>query len=462
MIATAIPGQMVTYTVNVTNNGNQAGTNLVITDTFPTNVLENVASVGGTIDALAGTITWTLPTLVAGGSQIFTVTADVIAPAGAGIDDFTNLVSVVDDGANGVDPNPADNSDSDTDTLNAVPDLTITKDDVLTNGSTGESILYTITVRNVGDQDATGVTVSDVVPVDTLTNVIASDSGIVDGVAGTIDWTLGNVAGGQTVVLTVTADVRSTLDADINDLTNTVSVSDDNANGVDPTPGDNSDSDIDIVDAEPDYEITKTDALTDATTGDPISYTITVRNIGDQTGTNVVVDDLFPNSVLENVTADNGGVVDAGAGSIHWDLGTLAAGATVVLTVDADVRAAVPAGIDDFTNSVTVGDDGTNGVDPNSSNNTDDDTDILHAAPDYIITKTDGLTNVEPGDSITYTITVDNDGTQDGTNIVITDSFPISGLTNVVASDAGVVDAIAGTITWTFASNFNTPRSHGQ
>jgi uncharacterized repeat protein (TIGR01451 family) len=252
--------------------------------------------------------------------------------------------------------------------------------------------------------------------------------------------------------LTVNADVLATLGTGIDDLTNSVSVSDDTANGADPTPGDNSDDDIDTVDAEPDYEITKTDGLTDATTGDPISYTITVRNIGDQTGTNVVVDDLFPNSVLENVVADNGGVVNAAAGTIHWDLGTLAAGATVVLTVDADVRTAVPSAIDDFMNTVTVADDGANGVDPNAINNSDNDTDVLHAAPDYVITKTDGLTNVEPGDSITYTITVDNAGTQDGTNIVITDNFPISSLMNVIASNGGVVNAGLGTITWNFAN----------
>ena len=63
------------------------------------------------------------------------------------------------------------------------------------------------------------------------------------------------------------------------------------------------------------------------------------------------------NHVLTAVTASNGGVVDPLLGTINWNLGALAAGGSVTLTVTADVLDPVGAGIDDFTNTVSEPDD---------------------------------------------------------------------------------------------------------
>ena len=74
-----------------------------------------------------------------------------------------------------------------------------------------------------------------------------------------------------------------------------------------------------------------------------------------------------------------------------------------------------------------------------------------HATPDYNITKTDGNVNVVSGESVSYTITLRNDGTFRGLNTVVSDTYPTNILTNVTASDGGIVNSTAGTITW------NTP-----
>ena len=125
----------------------------------------------------------------------------MLDPAAAGIDDFTNTVSVTDDLTNGPDPTPADNTDSDTDTLDASPDYTITKDDALAAAQPGDTITYTITVDNAGNQDGTGVFVSDSFPTNVLTNVTASNGGVVDPLLGTIGWNLGALAAGGSVTL---------------------------------------------------------------------------------------------------------------------------------------------------------------------------------------------------------------------------------------------------------------------
>lgn len=328
----------------------------------------------------------------------------------------------------------------------ATPDYVINKDDSLTNAEPGDTITYSILVENVGDLDGTGVIVSDSYPTNVLENVIASSGGIVDPVLGTISWNVGDLARGTSVLLTVTADVLNPVEAAIHDFTNTASVGDDGYHGADPTPENNTNTDQDILDAFPDYSITKDDGLLSAVPGQSITYTLTVSNVGNQNGTGVVVDDLFPTASLTNVSASAGGIVDPVAGTIHWDLGNLDAGDTVILSVTADVINPAAAGIHDITNTVTVTDDGTNGDDPNPDNNSDFDTDTLIATPDLVITKDDGdVEDVQFNESITYTITYSNVGNQDATGVFITEVPPIDVTFDASASEPGWVDNMDGT-----------------
>ena len=109
---------------------------------------------------------------------------------------------------------------------------------------------------------------------------------------------------------------------------------------------------------------------------------------------------------------------------VTWNIGAVAAGATLTRTVTVVVNGVIPAGVTQIINTASVQDDGSNGADPNPANNTASDTDTLDAAPDLVITKTDGLTSVVPGQTVTYTLTVTNVGTQDATGVVVTDILP--------------------------------------
>src|SRR5207249_1382052 len=145
---------------------------------------------------------------------------------------------------------------------------------------------------------------------------------------------------------------------------------------------------------------TKTDGAATAAPGSTITYTITVRNAGNQDATGVTLTDpLPPNTTF--ASASNGGSL--GGGSVTWAIGNLAAGATVTRTVTVQVAASVPAGAVSLTNSATAADDGSNGPDPSPGDNTGTDTDTLDAAPDLVVTKTDGLATVQPGGTVTYT-----------------------------------------------------------
>lgn len=447
-ITNVSPGDAVTWNLVVSNDGDSTGTNVVVTDTFPAAYLENVfASNGGVVDIDAGTITWNLASLPGNSSLALTVVADVIGAVPIGVTELSNTVSVTD---GNVDPTPLNNSATDTDILNAAPDYQLTKTDGLTNAVPGQTITYSITVRNAGNQDGSGVVVSDDFPSQLLTNVTVNNNGVVDAGSGTITWNLGDMAAGEAVVLTVTGNVVDLLPALQDELLNSASVTDDGANGVDPTPANNSDSDVTILTASPDYVVTKTDDLLTVTTGDTLTYRIQLENAGLQDGTGVVMTDSFPVGVLDIIDPD-GGTIDVQAGTITWNIGDFAAGESRDFFVVARVKDQVSAGFDTFTNVVTVSDDQLNGADPTPENNTDDDTDTLLAAPDYQLTKDDGITVASSGDTITYSINVSNVGEQGGTGVVIRDTFPVNELENVVASDGGVVDPFNGSVTWNLA-----------
>jgi uncharacterized repeat protein (TIGR01451 family) len=163
----------------------------------------------------------------------------------AGVAQISNTASVADDGSNGADPTPANNSASDTTPVDAAPDLTITKTDGGVSTTPGNTVVYTLSYSNVGNQGAIGVTLSDTVPANTSFNSGASTAGwscLPDNNAGSLcTLSIGSLAGGGangSASFAVTVD--SPVPAGVTQITNTASIDDDGNNGADPAPGDNS------------------------------------------------------------------------------------------------------------------------------------------------------------------------------------------------------------------------------
>jgi uncharacterized repeat protein (TIGR01451 family) len=114
----------------------------------------------------------------------------------AGIDTLGIIASITDDGSNGADQNPVDNTSSDTTPVAASPDMSIVIDDSLTTVVPGQSITYTATITNIGDQNATGVTATT--SLSAYQNFVsASNGGTLSG--PTISWNIGPVAVGQVI-----------------------------------------------------------------------------------------------------------------------------------------------------------------------------------------------------------------------------------------------------------------------
>ncbi len=186
-------GDMVVFTIDVSNAGTSAAGSVVVTDTLPTNAAF-VDATGGPV--LAGNVlTWpTIASLGAGGSVSFTVR--VLAPASGSI---TNVAAAV---APAGDANPADNRSAVTVGVNALADLLVSKTASAGAVNAGDPIVYTIRVRNLGPSAAAAVSVRDSLPANAAF-VSASPSASLSGTV--LTWpTVGTLAAGDSLSYSVT------------------------------------------------------------------------------------------------------------------------------------------------------------------------------------------------------------------------------------------------------------------
>ncbi|MCB9436685.1 MAG: DUF11 domain-containing protein [Anaerolineales bacterium] len=452
--ATVTPGGTVAYTLTYTNNGTQGAANVVITETVPANTTFNPgASTAGWVclpNNNAGSICTINVGTVAGngGTGNVTFAVDVVNPVSDGVTDITNAACVADDGANGPDTAPGNECDNDNTPLTANPDLDLTKDDGGANAIPGGTIAYTLTATNNGNIGATTIAFTDTVPANTTFNPGASTAGWVclpNNNAGSNCTLLdpGPLAGGGgslAVVFAVTVD--NPLPGGVTQVSNSACVTDDGFNGPDPTTP-NCDNDDTPISAEPDMAITKDDGGATVLPGGTIAYTLSYQNIGTIGATGVVIDEIVPLNTTFNAGASTAGwvcVPDNSAGSFctFAVAGTVAAGGGGVVTFAVDVDPApMPAGVDLINNNACISDDGNNGTDPNLGNNCDPDDTPVDATPELGVVKDDGGATATPGGTVAYTLTYINNGTQDATNVVITDVVPNNATFNPGASTAG-------------------------
>jgi uncharacterized repeat protein (TIGR01451 family) len=192
-----------------------------------------------------------------------------------------------------------------------------------------------------------------------------------------------------------------------------------------------------------DLAIAKTDNQTTAVPGEPIGYVITVTNNGPTTVNSLTVQDTLPAAILNPVFTAGTGNYNAATGA--WTGLNLAPGQSVVLTLEGTISSSATGTL---TNQATVSPPA-GIVDSNSNNNTGTDNTTLMPKADLRITKTDGKSAVNPGDPITYTVRVTNNGPSNVSNMGIVDLVPatITGgtWTCAITSGAGACGAASGT-----------------
>ena len=176
--------------------------------------------------------------------------------------------------------------------LDAVPDLAIEKHDLEQTVEIGDVITYTLTYTNAGTQGATGVVITEVVPVNTVFNSTDSTptwTCTPDGNAGsTCTYPVGalNAGSSGSVVFAVTVVNTPPLSPPGGIVSNTATIADDGANGTDPNTANNTSNEVitgvDVPTATPTETATQTP--TETSTNTP-TETATQTNTPTETST---------------------------------------------------------------------------------------------------------------------------------------------------------------------------------
>jgi len=172
-VGQVVHGQVVTYTLAITNAGNVTATGVVVSDRVPAHTAFLSASQSG---ALSGDhVIWPAFSLAPGVVATRTVTVQIASPLPENVTEIANIVTVGDDGAHGTDPTPDDNVSIDVDQVAAR--VIISKADNVIAVEPGDTVIYSLTFTNTGSVAAKSVAITETVPATTTFALSASTPG---------------------------------------------------------------------------------------------------------------------------------------------------------------------------------------------------------------------------------------------------------------------------------------------
>ena len=279
------PGAVLTYTLVVHNAGPDDVKGARVSDSVPATLLGGwtcTASTGSSCPASGtGAIQNVLVDLLVGGTATFTLSATVDPAVQEGTIVNEATVTAPPDT---MDPNPGNNTAIDNNTVVAEADIAVRKTVNNATPQVGQTVTFTVTATNNGPNPATGVQLSDGVPLG-LTLVSATPS------QGTYtpdgNWNIGALAlnAQATLTLVVRVDEAGLIR---NEATKT------HGDQFDPDTSNNS-SWVDLTNQPvADIRVRKTADTLVLPLGTDVTFTVTVTNDGPSPATGVELTDLLP------------------------------------------------------------------------------------------------------------------------------------------------------------------------
>ena len=408
-----VAGGITPFTIQIENQGGHAtdGSTVTVSDTFPAAAFATItvtSATGWSCNVLGTELTCTRSDVLAAGDRYppIQLNALVVPALPAAIE---NTASV----AGGGDSDPTNNSSTDVGPGVVEADLQLTKHAEQETVLSGEQAVFTLVVRNGGPSAATGVVVDDPLAPNFSAQSVSSTQGSCDT---TVTCTIGTLAPGAEATITIHATVTGT--GPSHDNTATVT-----SGSPDPTPGNNVATVAVTVPNTADLTLAKTaaPATPEAGVPDGLTYTLSVANTGPATATSVRVTDPLP----EQFTPSSAGGVGftcnlpAAGGTLECTRPALAVGAgPVEITVVGTIAPASAA--QTIKNSATVeADQGDPALDSNAVTTTT----VVIPAADLDVTKTANRATLRPGERITYTVKVVNNGPSEATNVDVSDTL---------------------------------------
>ena len=448
------PGDIISYTITIKNSGTGIAHDVVFTDSIPS----NTTYVQGSASTTRGNIATTSPSLqvdigniLPNETEIVTISFQAVINS-AGLIANQGYVSSYE-----TDPHPTDDPDTDEEddeTIKHSPCFT-GKNDVLKQDrfddvdlsstiSAGDLITYTISIENSGSIPATNVVFTDSIPPNTsfVAGSASTSKGTIFSTAPIFQVNIGSIAAKKSEKVIITFQVKATTTAD--SISNQGYVNSDETN---PHPTDDPDTiekDDDTKTKLPHFngktDVLKTDSFHDVdcsgtiSAGDLISYTITIKNSGMNTATNVVFTDSIPPNttyVLGSLTTTKGTVVST-TPRVQVEIDIISPEEQETVTIKFQVL--VTASAEQIRNQGYLDSDKTQPEPTDDPDTIDENDETVTRAPSFFgendvlkqdqFFDTDNDSHISPGDSIAYTISIMNSGKGYAHNVVFTDSIP--------------------------------------
>lgn len=261
-------------------------------------------------------------------------------------------------------------------------------------------VTWTITVKNNGPSNSTGVKVSDLLP-EGLIWLSDTSNGKYDPKSG--ELTIGNLSVGQTFSFDISTVIDKT-----GEIINSVNVT---SHEFDSNTTNNYDEKSIVINPAADLAVTKSVSNEKPNYLGHITWTIEITNNGPDTANNVEMHDLIPKSLIY-VDCDRDYDVESGI----WKVGSLKSGEKVKINIQCIVN---KTGLIENIASVNATE-----YDYDLANNNDSERIIVDPASDLAISKTVNASVVNFNDLVKWTLTVSNNGPDRATNVRVIDELP--------------------------------------
>jgi len=299
-----------------------------------------------------------------------------------------------------------------------------------TNPNVGDTVTYTINITNNGSVNATGLMITDDWPGGITYVSSSADKGTYDN--GSTIWTVGNLNIGASAKLTITATVANRAGVIILDNMVRVSKVDQNDNEM---PKQVANASFTVQSAD----LTITNTVDNAAPNQQgnINYIINLTNNGPANATGVTVYDALPQGVTYVSSSTNQGSYDSKSG--NWTVGNVTYGASAKLTITTSVDTGTGALEIDNLAVMAYADQ------PDSNLNNNDATAVVKVnGADLSLSNGEDNTSPSVGATVTFTVTLTNNGPLDDTGIIVTDMVP-AGLTYLSSvADQGTYNSATG------------------
>ena len=357
-------GDVVTFTIEVTNKGPSNATDVVINDILPNG-----------LRLISGQLNHVVPFLAKGESYSFNIVAQTTQKGS-----FTNHVNVT--------CAENDTVKSANATVNVyVVDLKIHKNANVSQAHINGLVNFTIVVRDHGNNEATHVRISDVLPhefefVSASGNYIRNHQNIV--------WIIDRLPAEQDYTVWIVA--RALINGTFDNVAHVNCSEEPNVK--------NSTATVKVLNPVS-LNVTKVANDNDFAIGDEVTFTITVTNLGEENATNIVIEDMLPN-----------GLALSEGYSLNHTIALLRGGESVSVTIKARTTATGA-----YTNVVSV-------YCRENSTRVSDNTTVNVYEPDLKINKTANVTEAHINGLVNFTIVVTNHGNDVATIVRISDVLP--------------------------------------